>query len=96
MATMPTPTKPESAAPTADPKTTETRRLPDMPFRDQVWRINFEDGRKPAYVAVYNDEITAWSDNAPDGIKAYSAWFSARMSLLSATGMAFHYEGINE
>lgn len=28
--------------------------------------------------------------------KAYSAWFSPRMRLLSATGMAFFFEGINE
>jgi hypothetical protein len=67
-----------------------------MPFRDQVWRINFEDGRDPAYVAVYNDEITAWTDNVPELLKEYSGWFSSRTRILSGAGIAFYFEGINE
>lgn len=79
---------------TDDPKT--TLRFPDMPFRDQVWRITFEDGREPAYVAVYNDEISAWSDNAPAEMKDFSGWFSPQARKLAARGMAFFFEGINE
>ena len=73
-----------------------TPRFPDMPFLDQVWRITFEDGREPAYVAVYNNEISAWTDNAPDDMKEFAGYFSPRVRRLSGQGMAFWFEGFNE
>lgn len=71
-------------------------RFPDLPFRDQVWRITFEDGRSPAFVSVYNGEITGWSDNTPQELRDYSAPFEPRARILAARGMAFWYEGFNE
>jgi hypothetical protein len=69
----------------------------NLPFRDLVYRITFEDGREPAYISTYNDEITAWTDNAPDELKRYSSNFNIFLQQkLSSKGISFWFEGINE
>ncbi len=71
--------------------------FPNMPFRDQIWRIAFEDGRNPAYLATYNGEITCWSKNAPIELKVYGGLFNVYLQTkLSSRGMAFFSEGFNE
>ena len=75
-----------------------TCHFPKLPFRDQIWQINFEDGRPPAYISVYNEEITGCTPNAPDeiirgSIRNFHPWSIGK---LSACGMAFFYLGLNE
>ncbi len=72
-------------------------RYPNLPFRDQIWRINFQDGRDSAYLSTYNGEITGWTDNVPDDLKKYSSNFNVYVQYqLSSQGMAFFNEGPNE
>ena len=71
-------------------------KIPNLPFRDRVWRISFDDGRDPAFVAEYNDEITGWSDNVPEELKDYGGHLHGRMRCLSVSGMAFFDIGPNE
>lgn len=71
--------------------------FPQLAWRDQVIRIQFEDGCEPAYITVYNGEITSWTDNAPAELKHYGGNFNVYLERkLSSRGMAFYNEGINE
>jgi hypothetical protein len=71
--------------------------FPNLPFRDPVHRITFEDGREPAYISTYNNEITAWTDNVPEELKKYGSYFNPFVQQkLSSRGIGFWFEGINE
>lgn len=75
----------------------KTFHHPFLPFRDQIWKIQFEDGRMPAYISVYNEELTGSTENAPEKLKRFGANFHPwTIEPLSAQGMAFYYMGINE
>ena len=74
-----------------------TVHYPHLSYRDQVWRIDFEDGRDPQYFTVYNNELISWTDGCPEEIKRYGHYFNAALQYkLSSRGMILTFEGINE
>lgn len=77
--------------------TRPTVNFPNLPFRDQIWRVQFEDGSPPAHFSTYNGEITDWTDNCPQELKKYGSNFNVYIQRkLGSRGIAFWSLGSNE